>query len=547
MKTSSQGFPETKKAILGLKRISEKEAIIHTDMPNPPRARLEELINLNDEGEFTKALEQCEKLIFKFPKSAILFNIKGVILGGMGHLERSIKAYTRALSIAPAYVEALNNLGLTLNKHGKIKNAIEVFKKALSLTPDNFEVHNNMGNALQDLDELEEATHAYGQALAINPNYAEVHNNLGNALQRQGKLEAAIEWYDKALTIKPSYAEAHYNKGNAYKDQGKLSDAIVAYSQALAIKPDYSEALENALSLDVQLSYLGTIRNEVNNRFYFGNTDFLEKPKPQIQEAIRAYLNADIQSVRQQLNAYTSSIQTEFGKLNMKDQVFCAAYHTFLSRLIETSNQTKRDLTSQCAIYHLGESHCLSYAHKGIIIHDAQYTFIPRITFGAKAFHFSNEKDNVFKSITKSHFDSLPNGSKVFISYGEIDCRPNEGLITAAKKLDQPIGALISDTVKSYVDWFALQNVKKNHTVYFFNAPAPIFKKNIESQVNFQVAETVKKFNVALAKYAALHNFNLIDVYGFTCGDNGFSNEKYHIDGYHLGPQAIEVIEPQLN
>lgn len=118
---------------------------------------------------------------------------------------------------------------------------------------------------------------------------------------------------------------------------------------------------------------------------------------------------------------------------------------------------------------------------------------------------------------------------------------------TAAKKLDQPIGALISDTVKSYVDWFALQNVAKNHTVYFLNAPAPIFKKNIESQVNLQAAETVQKFNVALAKYAALHNFNLIDVYGFTCGDNGFSNEKYHIDGYHLGPHAIEVIEPQLN
>jgi hypothetical protein len=61
------------------------------------------------------------------------------------------------------------------------------------------------------------------------------------------------------------------------------------------------------------------------------------------------------------------------------------------------------------------------------------------------------------------------------------------------------------------------------------------------------VGETVKKFNAVLAKYVAFHNFNLIDVYGFTCDENGFSNEKYHIDGYHLGPHAIEFIEPQLN
>jgi tetratricopeptide (TPR) repeat protein len=540
-------FPRNKQALVGLKKVSQQSVRHRAKSSDPPRFQLEELINLNEDGKFSKALEKCEKLISQFPKSAILLNIKGVVLGGMGHLERSIEAYKRAFSIAPNYVEALNNLGLTLNKHGKIKDAIEAFNEALSLTPDNYEVHNNMGNALQDLDALEEAIDAYGKALSIKPNYAEAQNNLGNVLQRKGKLEEAIGWYDKALAIKPSYAEAHYNKGNAYKEQGRLSDAIVAYRNALSIKPDYSEALENASSLDIQLSNLGTMSKEVSNRFYFGNTDFLRKPKTQIQEAIKAYLDADIQSVRQQLNAYTSSIQTEFGKLNTKDQVFCSAYHTFLSRLIETSNRTKKDLTSQGVIYHLGESHCLSYAHKGIIVNNVQYTVMPRITFGAKAFHFSGEKDNVFKSITKAHFDSLSNGSKVLITYGEIDCRPNEGFITAAKKLNQPIEALISDTVKGYVDWFALQNVRKNHTLSFFNVPAPVFKKSIEPQVNIQVAETVKKFNAALAKYVALQNFNLIDVYGFTCDENGFSNEKYHIDGYHLGPHAIEVIEPQLN
>ena len=41
-------------------------------------------------------------------------------------------------------------------------------------------------------------------------------------------------------------------------------------------------------------------------------------------------------------------------------------------------------------------------------------------------------------------------------------------------------------------------------------------------------------------------NFKLIDVYGFTAGDDDFSNGLYHIDGYHLGSDALPKIAKQL-
>ena len=101
---------------------------------------------------------------------------------------------------------------------------------------------------------------------------------------------------------------------------------------------------------------------------------------------------------------------------------------------------------SENKVYHLGESHCLSYAHRNITIGGSNFSIAPRITFGAKAFHFSRTKQDSFKAITKAHFVSLPKSSKVFLSYGEIDCRPNEGFISAATKLDKPLEELIDQT-----------------------------------------------------------------------------------------------------
>ena len=67
------------------------------------------------------------------------------------------------------------------------------------------------------------------------------------------------------------------------------------------------------------------------------------------------------------------------------------------------------------------------------------------------------------------NLDAIPNGSEVFLSFGEIDCRQNEGFISAASKLNRIIEDLIADTVKGYINWFAQQNQNKNHTLFFSN------------------------------------------------------------------------------
>ena len=178
------------------------------------------------------------------------------------------------------------------------------------------------------------------------------------------------------------------------------------------------------------------------------------------------------------LNGYSRCPPSSVAKLKAKDQVFCFAYNSFLQKLIETPFENEATFPSYRTVFHLGESHCLSFAHKKIKLQAIDYIVIPRITFGGKAYHFSTERKNSFSEITKSNFHKLPDGSKVFLSFGEIDCRPDEGFISAAKKHKRPIEYLVSNTTRRYVEWFAKENLIKNHSLFFSTFLRQFIMKN---------------------------------------------------------------------
>jgi len=238
-------FPKNKRARDGLKGLASRFLVKASKDQNPPQDQLQSLINLYSQGQLQEALQEAGSLVQRFSQSAILFNIQGAVLHGLGQLELSLDAHNKALAIKPDYAEAYNNMGNVLKDQGKLEEAIEAYNKVIAIEPDYAEAYNNMGNVLKDQGKLEEAIEAYNKALAIKPDYAEAYYNLGITLKDQGKLEEAIEAYNKTLAIKPVNAEAYYNMGKALKENGELEEAIEAYNKALAIKSDYAEAYNN--------------------------------------------------------------------------------------------------------------------------------------------------------------------------------------------------------------------------------------------------------------------------------------------------------------
>ena len=271
----------------------------------------------------------------------------------------------------------------------------------------------------------------------------------------------------------------------------------------------------------------------------------MHRPKYQIQNAIKAYLAGDFGQAYSHNNNFKACDQNLLVRLSPKDKVFCSAYNSFIGKLLDAN--WDEELACENKVYHLGESHCLSYAHRNIAIGGSNFRIVPRITFGAKAFHFCRTKYDRFKAITKAHLMSLPKNSKVFLSYGEIDCRPNEGFISAARKLDKPLEELIDQTTEGYVQWFLDQNADQRQRLYFINVPAPVYYKEHSADLNSEVARTVALFNTALKKYSLQHDFDVVDVFNFTVGKEGFSNGLFHIDNHHLGAKALVEVNRQLS
>jgi tetratricopeptide (TPR) repeat protein/SAM-dependent methyltransferase len=293
-------FPKNKRASDGLKGLTGKTVGKASKGQNPSQDQLEALITLYSQGQLQQALKQAETLVQQFPQSAILFNIQGVVLKGLGQLELSVGAYNKALAIKPDYAEAYYNMGITLQEQGKLEEAIEAYNKSLAIKPDYAEAYNNLGATLQEQGKLEEAIDAYNKALAIKPDYAEAYYNMGITLQELGKLEEAIEAYNKALAIKPDYAEAYYNMGITLQEQGKLEEAIEAYNKSLAIKPDYAEAYNN---LGATLQEQGKLEEAIDayNKALAIKPDYAEaynnmgitlQELGKLEEAIEAYNKA---------------------------------------------------------------------------------------------------------------------------------------------------------------------------------------------------------------------------------------------------------------
>ena len=292
---------------------------------------------------------------------------------------------------------------------------------------------------------------------------------------------------------------------------------------------------------------LGTelLNKQIHEKFDKNNFESLESPRHKIQKAINAFLFADFKSAHRHIKDYYNSETELISNLDQGTRLFCSTY-VFLLRLIENRAGLMQHLPSDKIIYNLGESHCLSFAHRKIKIGRFDHIITPKITYGAKAFHFAKKRENAFTAITKANFNSLPYGSKVFLSFGEIDCRPNEGFIIAAAKLKRPIEDLISKTVIDFVKWFIEQNHHKQHKLFFFNVPAPIYNKKYSSEINEQVKSIIKFFNSKMLETISRYDLNIIDTYKFTVGNDGFSDGLHHIDGRHLSGDAISHIEKQL-
>ena len=342
---------------------------------------------------------------------------------------------------------------LQLGEFEERKSAIQAlikekeFKKAMVqaeylkiLSPNSAEISNLQGAIKAAEGDYSTAINYYKIAIKKDSYFAKPYNNLGSALRKQGCGQAARDQYQKSIDLDPNFFQPVYNMALALQEEGEIERAGNFFQRALEINPAFGSA--NIL-LGLGYFLCGSI-NACNNR-------------------INKYYE----------RAAKGGIEYE----NDKDIVFCDNFATFLLSLIPINRAQFRN--SEKKIYHLGESHCLSYAHCGLTLNDNLFQVVPKITLGAKAYHFSQKRDNSFFTVTKCNLETVPRNSILFLSFGEIDCRADEGLISASTKTGKLLESLAKETVAGYVKWFSDAGKKNSLILNFFNIPAPVFNESL--------------------------------------------------------------------
>ena len=323
----------------------------------------------------------------------------GVLAVGAGKNELALPFFRTALEVNSSiaqfwysYIDALIKLERLVDAKAVLDQARNKGAKdggfnQLEQRLNDADAYYNMGIGLQEKNKLEEAIEAYNKALSIKPDYADAYHNMGITLKNQGKLDEAIEAYSKALSIKPNYAEAYNNIGVTLYEQGKLEEAIEVYSKALVIKPDYANAIENRLSLLTQIQ--GTVLSRSKKYKQITEDKHLEMiqtPKSHILHAISSFLSADEDRAQRHVHNFKTCASKLLDNLTPQDQLFCFAYSEYLCALLKKPLSRTLNLSTDNVVYHIGESHCLSYAHHNLEINGTTFRIVPMITFGAKVF-----------------------------------------------------------------------------------------------------------------------------------------------------------------
>jgi len=520
-----------------------KASTISADIRSAPNILRLEAASYAKLGDIEReALKLMELIELEPNNSENYFNL-GIAKSELGLSYDAIACYRRAIILNNYVAKYHRNLGATYRSLDDIEKAIACFRNALTITEDFFADHFNLGNAYFSAGSFENAIASYKKTIALKPDFAEAHKMLAMALRQIQDIVGAIEAFEASLEYDKDDTSVLNNLGNLYSSRGELSQAIKCFETCLQRDANHVAAIINLQAISLQYSgelldpkYFKTIKNKGLLKSLFN------EPKYLTNLAIGQFIQGNVKGLEQTLATLSALLQRP-DKYPLKEQdiTFCGAYYRFLVE--QTKDLTKAPIHKHFqmlpTVSHIGDSHCLSFAHRQLKLGSKHLRIEPKICLGLKAYHLATDEDNQYKNYVIEHFRSVPKNSPILLSAGEIDCRGDEGIIKAAKKHRLPIELVTDRTVAGYLAFVNKLNANLKRDIYLTNVPAPSKLNGLPTEINNLRKQIIMRFNKQLFEVASLYGFSIIDVHSFSKSSNGWSNNLFHCDHVHLGYRAF--------
>jgi tetratricopeptide (TPR) repeat protein len=163
----------------------------------------------------------------------VIENSYGVALFNEGRTEEAEPHLRKAVSLAPAFVAARNNLTKLYLKQGKLNEAIEHLNELIKHNEGTAEVYYNLAAALEMQKKYEDAIKYYAKSLGLNPWDPAANKRMGIALLAAGKTTDAIRYAQRACELTGGDAECLDILAITYAAAGRFEEAKATADKAL--------------------------------------------------------------------------------------------------------------------------------------------------------------------------------------------------------------------------------------------------------------------------------------------------------------------------
>jgi tetratricopeptide (TPR) repeat protein len=177
------------------------------------------------------------------PKGARDLFLKGVESARLGDSKKAIEQFKDAISQAPNFELAYNEMGVQYLTLGQPDKAADAFANAIKLAPEEFVARLNYGIALLNLKKFAEAEKQLRQALQKNSAAPTGHYYVALALMNQQQFDAAETEFKTSITnSNDRIAPAHKYLGGIYWHNKQYSRAADELTRYIALNPKAPDA-----------------------------------------------------------------------------------------------------------------------------------------------------------------------------------------------------------------------------------------------------------------------------------------------------------------
>ena len=511
----------------------------------PTEMEINLLISLYNKKQINDLLVETNSLKLKFPNFHYLYFLKGLALKEQGKHTDAIIEIKKSLYLKPNFFEALYEEGNIHRICKRYNEAIAAYSRNIEIDPKNPKILNNIGICYLSITDYQNAIKYFENAIKYDPSYLLAYNNLGYIFAKLGETEKTYINFKNATKHISNSPEIYKNLASVDFETGNIERAKLNFMKSLEIAPNFIYSLRALISIFIQSPQFVDIETRKKIKSLFWKNKCFKDPVILILLIIFYYslgkrIKYDLMLFK--LDEYKSLNE---GKIADKDENFLFPYALFLKSL---KNYKWPKITNNTeSIFHIGDSHSLSFANQVFTINNKNFKIIPKLIIGTKAFHLSQPSENRYKVLFKQNMQNIPKKSMVFCSVGEIDCRIDEGILLHHQKTSKTLETIVKKTVYGYFNYVNEVNKITNHFMHFFGIPSPVSYEVKESNNYFQLLEIINKFNSHLKDLCLKHNYIYVDTYTITSNKNEDINKRYFCDELHLSPDIIIEIENQIN